>query len=148
MSPAVEKTLAPIEDESELVDYLARGSKPREAWLIGTEHEKFAFFLDDHRRLPYEGARGIRALLEGLQRFGWQPVSENGNVIALSLDKASITLEPGGQFELSGAPLRTVHETCDEVHDHLAQVKEVAEEIGAGFLGLGWNRNGRGPRSR
>ncbi|MDP6346123.1 MAG: glutamate-cysteine ligase family protein, partial [Alphaproteobacteria bacterium] len=139
MSETPAGSRAPIEDHSELIAYLERGAKPPEAWRIGTEHEKFAFRLDDHRPLDYGGEQGIRALLVGLQRFGWQPVMEGDNVIALSQNGASITLEPGGQFELSGAPLENLHQTCDEVHTHLAQVKEVAEEIGAGFLGLGFN---------
>jgi glutamate--cysteine ligase len=137
--------LPAIADRRELVAYLEAGSKPPSDWRIGTEHEKFGFALDDLRRPPYEGPSGIGAMLHGLERFGWQPVEEKGKVIALSLGGASVTLEPGGQFELSGAPLETLHETCDEVHTHLAQVKEVASEIGVGFLGLGsdpkWSRD-------
>ena len=129
----------PIEDFSELVAYIAAGEKPRDRWRIGTEHEKFAYRLGDLARLDYEGPQGIRAMLEGLQRFGWQPVYEAGNVISLTLDGASITLEPGGQFELSGAPLHTLHQTCAEVHNHLAQVKAVAREMDVGFLGLGFD---------
>ena len=98
------------------------------------------FRLDNYKPLPYEGDVGIQALLTGLQRFGWKPVLESGNVIALSGNSgASITLEPGGQFELSGAPLRTIHQTCNEVHEHLRQVKEVCLELGAGMIGLGFN---------
>lgn len=129
----------PIEDFSELVAYIAAGEKPRDRWRIGTEHEKFAYRLGDQGRLDYDGPQGIQTMLEGLQRFGWQPVSEAGNVIALTLDGASITLEPGGQFELSGAPLHTLHQTCAEVHNHLAQVKTVAKEMDVGFLGLGFD---------
>ncbi|MBL6952688.1 MAG: glutamate--cysteine ligase [Alphaproteobacteria bacterium] len=129
----------PIEDFSELVAFIAAGEKPRDRWRIGTEHEKFAYRLGDLGRLDYDGPQGIRAMLEGLQRFGWQPVKEAGNVIALTLDGASITLEPGGQFELSGAPLHTLHQTCAEVHNHLAQVKAVAKEMDVGFLGLGFD---------
>jgi len=129
----------PVTDKRQLVDYLAAGSKPPAQWRIGTEHEKFAFTLADQRRLPYEGKAGIRAMLEGMTRFGWTPVLENGNPIALSMGACSITLEPGGQFELSGAPLATVHQTCDEVHTHLAQVMEVAAEIGVGMLGVGFD---------
>jgi glutamate--cysteine ligase len=129
----------PIEDFSELVAYIAAGEKPRDRWRIGTEHEKFAYRLGDLGRLDYEGPQGIRAMLEGLQRFGWQPVHEAGNVISLTLDGASITLEPGGQFELSGAPLHTLHQTCAEVHNHLVQVKAVAREMDVGFLGLGFD---------
>jgi glutamate--cysteine ligase len=129
----------PIASKSQLVDYLAAGCKPREAWRIGTEHEKFAFALEDLRPLPYDGARSIRAMLEGLTRFGWQAVAEDGKPIALVKGGASITLEPGGQFELSGDALENLHQTCREVHEHLAQVKEVAGEIGAGFIGIGFN---------
>ncbi|MDP7545835.1 MAG: glutamate--cysteine ligase [Alphaproteobacteria bacterium] len=139
MSDKSAGALPPIEDFSELVAYIAAGEKPRDRWRIGTEHEKFAYRLGDLGRLDYDGPQGIRAILEGLQRFGWQPVNEAGNVIALTLDGASITLEPGGQFELSGAPLHTLHQTCAEVHNHLAQVKAVAEEMDVGFLGLGFD---------
>ncbi len=128
----------PITDAAELPAYIERGCKPADAWRIGTEHEKFGFQLDSLQTLPYDGPCGIRSMLEGLQRFGWQPIREGDNVIALQMDGASVTLEPGGQFELSGAPLRTLHETCAEVNTHLAQVKLVAGEIGAGFLGLGF----------
>lgn len=127
-----------IESKADLVDYIAEGAKPKEAWRIGTEHEKFGFRQNDFSPLPYEGPQGIRAMLEGLQRFGWNPISEAGNVIALEMDGQSITLEPGGQFELSGGILRTVHETCAEVNTHLDQVRQVADEIGVGFLGLGF----------
>ena len=127
-------------EKVQLVEYLAQGSKPKSAWLIGTEHEKFAFRLDDLRPLTYDGDVSIREILERLQRFGWQPVSEDGKLIALKTDDgASITLEPGGQFELSGAPLETIHQTCDEVQQHLEQVKEVCEELGAGMVGIGFN---------
>jgi glutamate--cysteine ligase len=130
---------APITDKRQLVEWFEAGNKPPADWRIGTEHEKFAFALDDFRRLPYDGARGIRALLEGLTRFGWEPVLEHGNPIALTKGDCNISLEPGGQFELSGAPLETIHQTCDEVNSHLAEVKEVCAEIGAGMIGLGFD---------
>ena len=144
MSAPIEKigsaSAAPIDDKAQLIEYLEQGSKPKGAWRIGTEHEKFAFRLDDLRPLPYDDDVGIRAILERLQRFGWDPVTEDGNVVALTSDAGgSITLEPGGQFELSGAPLETIHQTCDEVHQHLEQVKEVCQEIGAGMVGIGFN---------
>jgi glutamate--cysteine ligase len=123
----------------DLVSYLEQGCKPREQWRIGTEHEKFGYHLDTLKPLEYDGPNGIKAMLTGLQRFGWEPVLERGNVVALTQDGASITLEPGGQFELSGAALENLHQTCAEVHAHLDQVKQVAGEIGAGFLGLGFN---------
>ena len=128
----------PVTSKAQLIEYLAGGAKPAEQWRIGTEHEKFGYRLGDLRPLAYEGECGIHCMLDGLQRFGWKPVLENGNPIALAKDRASVSLEPGGQLELSGAPLENLHQTCDEVHTHLAQVKEVAEEIGAGFLGLGF----------
>jgi glutamate--cysteine ligase len=129
----------PLTDKRQLVDYLAAGSKPREAWRIGTEHEKFAFDLKDLRTLPYDGPAGIRAVLEGMTRFGWEPILENGNPIALSKGACSITLEPGGQFELSGAPLEDLHRTCGEVNEHLDQVKQVGADLGTGMLGMGFN---------
>ena len=130
-----------IESEADLVEYLASGNKPKDQWRIGTEHEKFGFRLADHSALPYEGPAGVRALLEGMQRFGWQPVLEGGNVIALTMDGGAISLEPGGQFELSGAPLENLHQTCGEVNTHLKQVREVATGLGIGFLGLGFTPN-------
>ena len=136
----------PITDRRQLVAYLESGNKPASAWRIGTEHEKFAYRLSDLKPLPYEGPDGIRELLTRLQRYGWQPVEENGNVIALTqADGANITLEPGGQVELSGAAVETLHQTCAEVHSHLRQVKEVGAELGIGMVGLGfqpkWRRD-------
>jgi glutamate--cysteine ligase len=128
----------PIENRHALVDYLASGNKPREQWRIGTEHEKFGFRLDDLRPLPWAGERGIEAVLRGLTRFGWAPFEENGKLIALTKDGASVTLEPAGQLELSGAPLETIHATCCETTCHLSEVKTVAEELGVGFLGMGF----------
>jgi len=131
---------SPVTSKRQLVEYMERGCKPRDAWRIGTEHEKFVYDLKGHRPLAYEGRPGIRALLEGLERFGWEPVFEGDNVIALRMaDGCSITLEPGGQFELSGAPLRNIHETCQEVNEHLRQVKEICGEMGAGMIGLGFH---------
>jgi glutamate--cysteine ligase len=128
----------PIASKSQLVSYLEAGCKPRELWRIGTEHEKFGFNVKDLRPLPYEGPSGIAALLKGLQRFGWQPIVENGNTIGLQCDACAISLEPGGQLELSGAPLETIHETCREVGTHLKQVREVDAELGTGMLGMGF----------
>ncbi|MEM7060398.1 MAG: glutamate--cysteine ligase [Pseudomonadota bacterium] len=128
----------PIEHHSDLAGYLADGCKPSDDWRIGTEHEKFGYCVDTLKPLPYDGVRSIRAVLEGLRdRYGWQPLEEAGNIIGLTKDGANVSLEPGGQLELSGAPLETIHETCDEVNDHLAEVKSVADEIGVGFIGLG-----------
>ncbi len=130
----------PVSDKRPLVEYLESGCKPAEDWRIGTEHEKFAYRLDDLRPIDYGGDKGIRFLFEGLAKFGWRPVIENGNPIALSKpDCSSITLEPGGQIELSGAPLETIHQTCKEVAEHLKQVKKLAPEMGVGFIGLGYH---------
>jgi len=127
-----------ITDKSQMIERLAGGSKPKADWRIGTEHEKIGFCLKKLTPLPYEGNCGIHAMLTGLQRFGWAPVEENGYLIALKRDGASVSLEPGGQLELSGAPLEHVHQTCREVSQHLREVKEVADEMGAGFLSLGF----------
>ena len=128
----------PIERREQLVEYLASGCKPPEEWRIGTEHEKFGYCKDTLKPLPYEGPRSIKAILEGLRdRYGWSPVDEGGNIIGLAKEGANISLEPGGQLELSGAPLENIHQTCDEVNEHLREVRAVADEIGAGFIGLG-----------
>ncbi|MFQ5954182.1 MAG: glutamate--cysteine ligase [Kiloniellales bacterium] len=129
-----------ITGKADLVAYLESGCKRRGAWRIGTEHEKFVFRRSDHRRVPYDGPDGIQALLTGLMRFGWSPINENGSVIALARpDGCQITLEPGGQLELSGTRLGTIHQTCAEVHEHLDQVKLVAGELGVGLIGLGFD---------
>lgn len=129
----------PITDYRQLVTYLEEGNKPKADWRIGTEHEKFGFTKEDLKPLVYDGPRGIRALLDGLaDTFGWDRALENGMPIALMGNGCNITLEPGGQFELSGAPLKTVHQTCSEVHGHLAQVREIADPLNIGMLGLGF----------
>ncbi len=129
-----------ITDPRELVDWMAKGSRPKDEWRIGTEHEKFGFLTDTLAPLPYHGERGVRAVLEGLaSRFGWQLVFEGEYPIALKKEGCSITLEPGGQLELSGGLLDNLHQTCNEVNTHLAQVKEVAEPLGIGFIGLGFH---------
>ncbi|MBB4659275.1 glutamate--cysteine ligase [Parvularcula dongshanensis] len=138
--------LPEIEDVSELTDYLASGCKPPDQWRIGTEHEKFGFLWDSYAPLPFAGERSIQAVLRGLaSEFGWQPLEEDGVLVALKKDGASITLEPGGQFELSGAPLETIHQTCGEVHRHLAEVKAISKPLEVGFIGLGaapnWTRD-------
>ena len=128
----------PIESHADLAAYLASGCKPRDQWRIGTEHEKFGYRTDTHAPLPYEGECSIHAMLAGLRdRFGWSPVEEGGHLIGLEKDGANVSLEPGGQLELSGAPLETIHQTCDEVNDHLREVQAVADTIGAHFIGLG-----------
>jgi len=128
----------PIERESQLAEYLAAGCKPRDQWRIGTEHEKFGYCRDTLNPLPYDGPRSIKAVLEGLRdKFGWAPVMEGAHIIGLTKDGANVSLEPGGQLELSGAPLETIHQTCDEVNQHLREVRDVADKIGAEFIGLG-----------
>jgi glutamate--cysteine ligase len=127
-----------VGSKADLVRYLEEGCTPRVDWRIGTEHEKFGYRLDTLQPLPYEGACSVRAMLEGLaERFGWARIEEAGSLIGLEKDGANISLEPGGQLELSGAPLETIHQTCDEVNEHLREVREVADRIGAGFIGLG-----------
>ncbi|MEO0990593.1 MAG: glutamate--cysteine ligase, partial [Pseudomonadota bacterium] len=128
----------PIERHEQLAEYLAEGCKPKEDWRIGTEHEKFGYCKDTHNPLPYDGDRSVKAVLTGLRdTYGWQALEEGGNIIGLQKDGANISLEPGGQLELSGAPLETIHQTCDEVNIHLREVKSVADGIGVGFIGLG-----------
>jgi glutamate--cysteine ligase len=132
--------LTPIESRDELAAHLESGGKPREAWRIGTEHEKLGFYKDGHSPVPYEGPKGIRALLEGMQALlGWEPIHDGDAIIGLAdpVGGAAISLEPGGQFELSGAPLKSIHQTCREVHAHLAQVRQVADPLDIGFLGIG-----------
>src|SRR6185295_17759525 len=136
--------MTPIETRDDLVAWFAAGCKPKSEFRIGTEHEKFAFTIESHRPVAYEGRRSIRALLEGMQHLlGWEPIMEGDNVIGLAdvTGGGAISLEPGGQFELSGAPVKTVHQTCAELMAHLAQVKEIAEPLRIGFLGIGMTPN-------
>jgi len=135
----------PIEHHAQLAEYLAAGGKPASAWKIGTEHEKFVFRTDDLKPPPYAGERGIGALLRGIASCGWDPVDEDGNIIALARGMASVTLEPAGQLELSGAPLDTIHDTCCEIAEHLHCVRVAAEPLKLGILGMGfqpkWKRD-------
>lgn len=138
--------LPPISGVEDLSAYLASGCKPKSEWRIGTEHEKFGFLWDDLRPLPFSGPASIETVLEGMAtQYGWERLHEGDHLVALKKDGASITLEPGGQFELSGAPLETIHQTCNEVHAHLAEVKAICEPLNAGFIGLGaapdWTRD-------
>ncbi|WP_157016921.1 glutamate--cysteine ligase [Mesorhizobium xinjiangense] len=131
---------SPLENFDELVAYLAAGCKPKDQWRIGTEHEKFPFYYDGNAPVPYAGERGIKALLEGMQRvLGWEPILDADQIIGLvePTGQGAISLEPGGQFELSGAALETIHQTCREGNAHLAQLREIAEPLGIRFLGLG-----------
>uniref|UniRef100_A0A5B7AQC1 Glutamate--cysteine ligase, chloroplastic n=1 Tax=Davidia involucrata TaxID=16924 RepID=A0A5B7AQC1_DAVIN len=137
-SPPTEDAVIATEPltKEDLVGYLASGCKPKEKWRIGTEHEKFGFEFGTLRPMKYEQ---IAELLNGIaERFDWDKIMEGDNIIGLKQGKQSISLEPGGQFELSGAPLETLHQTCAEVNSHLYQVKAVAEEVGIGFLGIGF----------
>lgn len=138
MSNPGEADLTPITSVRQLAEWFAQGSKPREAWRIGTEHEKFGFRRDDLSPPPYEPG-GIRAMLEGLERLGWEPILDRGNPIGLKRGQASVSLEPGGQFELSGAPLEDLHGTAAELEDHLREVREVAAPLGLGFAPLGFH---------
>src|SRR4030095_7921149 len=147
MSTRQDSAPAPtVRSRDDLIAWIAAGCKPRERWRIGTEHEKFLFHTDTLRPVPYDGPRGVRALLEGLiHRFGWQPIMEGSNIIALKRPDGeaggTVSLEPGGQFELSGDPLRTVHEVGAETHTHLSQCREVGAPLGIGFLGVGFSPN-------
>jgi len=139
--------MTPLDSRDALVGWLEAGIKPKSEFKIGTEHEKTPFTLNGHRPVPYEGTRGIGTLLEGMRLLlGWEPIVERGNIIGLYdvTGGGAISLEPGGQFELSGAPLDNIHQTAIELAAHLAQVREIAEPLGIGFLGLGmtpsWSR--------
>ncbi len=146
MAEEPDKTGTPVTDKRALIEYFEAGCTDPADFCVGTEHEKFAYRTADHRPLPYDGDPGIRQLLEGLQAYGWRPVHEKGRLVALAgQDHSSVTLEPGGQVELSGAPLYTIHETCREVSEHLRETKAVTEGMGAAMLGLGfqprWKRS-------
>ncbi|MDJ0642660.1 MAG: glutamate--cysteine ligase [Erythrobacter sp.] len=126
-----------IEGIEQLIAPMVSGEKPKSEWRIGTEHEKLVYKHEDRRAPSYDEPCGIRDLLSELTEFGWEPVEENGNVIALKGEDGAISLEPAGQLELSGAPLENLHETCAETGRHLAQVKAIGERCGVGYLGLG-----------
>ena len=133
--PDPDSRLGSVED---LVEFLRRSEKPRDQFRVGTEHEKIGLYAADHDPVTYEGPRGIEALLERIAEVdGWKRILEHENIVALEKGGASITLEPGGQLELSGAPLRTIHETSDEFHTHLELMKRVSEPLGIVWLGLG-----------
>jgi glutamate--cysteine ligase len=128
----------PIERFEQLAEYMEAGNKPRDAWRIGTEHEKFGWLTDSRAPLPYAGDRSISAIFAALQaRYGWQPLSEGGNVIGLTRNGANISLEPGGQFELSGAMLSNMDEVAAELQNHLDEVKSICDPIGVRFMGIG-----------
>ncbi|MCJ2187766.1 glutamate--cysteine ligase [Novosphingobium beihaiensis] len=126
-----------VESLDQLAAPMAAGEKPRAKWRIGTEHEKFVYDLADHHAPSYDEPGGIRDLLMALTEFGWEPIEEGGKVIAMKGADGTVSLEPAGQLELSGAPLENLHETCNETGRHLAQVKTIGDRIGKGYLGLG-----------
>jgi glutamate--cysteine ligase len=147
----------PITSVNELADWMAAGCKPKQDWRIGTEHEKFVFYTESLDPVPYEGERSIRALLDGMATaLGWEPIIDAGKIIGLvgPSGEGAISLEPGGQFELSGGPLENIHETCRESNAHLAQLQEIAAPMGIGFLGMGgspkwsFDETPRMPKSR
>ncbi len=130
----------PIESRADLIEALAKGSKPKQDWRIGTEHEKFAFFRIENRPVPYEGERSIKAILKAIIfNEDWVPVLDGENLIGLRCSEsgAAVSLEPGGQLELSGAPVRTIHETCQEINAHLKILRRIADPMRIAFLGLG-----------
>ena len=128
-----------ITSRDQLVRHLEEGNKPRADWRIGTEHEKFVYEVANGRPVSYFGDRGIAAIFKDMEAFGWQGIHEGDNAIAMTDDAANISLEPGGQFELSGAPLETVHDTCNEVNTHLDQCRRVTDPMGLHMMGLGFN---------
>jgi glutamate--cysteine ligase len=138
MTTRTDDSASPLIDSREdLLSVFAGGEKPSGQWRIGTEHEKFVYRLADHQAPSWDEPGGIRDLLLGLTEFGWSPVEEEGKVIALTGPDGTISLEPAGQFELSGAPLENLHQTCAEAARHLDQCKSVGDRLGLGFLGLG-----------
>ena len=129
-----------IENKSQLIDYISSGCKPKSEWKVGTEHEKFGFHTDTLKPLGYAEKGGIRDILNGLKdKYGWRPEYEGNDIIALFRDGCSVTLEPGGQLELSGAPLADIHATCRETYSHLAEVKAVCENYNSAFIGMGFH---------
>jgi glutamate--cysteine ligase len=133
-----------VRSRDDLVAWIAYGSKPRSDWRIGTEHEKFVFHTDTLTPVAYEGDSSISALMKALiARFGWEPILEGTKIIALKRPEGmlggAISLEPGGQFELSGHPVETLHDTAAETNEHLREVLSVGEPLGIGFLGLGFS---------
>jgi len=128
-----------IENKAQLVEYLAAGCKSPELFRLGAEQEMFVFSGDDYHPVEYDGPRpGIRALLERLVDFGWHPVFESDQPIALRRDGCSITLEPGGQIELSGAPLKDAHQVSFETQSYHRELATVADELGLSFLAIGY----------
>ena len=129
-----------IESRDDLLSVFSQGEKALEDWRIGTEHEKFVYRSDDHRAPSWEEPGGIRDLLVGLTEFGWRPVEEGGKIIALAGEDGTISLKPAGQFELSGAALENLHQTCSEAARHLAQCKQIGDRLGVGETPGRWAR--------
>ncbi len=138
---AIDTKVQPVENKTELVAWIEKGNKPKEQWRIGTEHEKFCFLKEDLSPLPYGGDHGIEALLYEMGKcMHWDPIMEGQNIIGLqNTEKGSVTLEPGGQLELSGAPLENLHQTCSEVNEHLKHAKTAGKRLGIGYLGAGFS---------
>ena len=133
---------SPVESKQQLIDYIADGEKLKSDWTIGTEHEKFVYCVDSGRPVPYYGERSIKAILEALKtEFDWEPIMEGENIIGLKKDGQSVTLEPGGQLELSGAMVKNLHQTCAESTSHLRQAQSVSEKLGINYIGMGFNAN-------
>ena len=126
-----------IESRDQLVAPMQAGEKSPDKWRIGTEHEKFVYKDFDKHAPSYDEPCGIRDMLLALREFGWEPIEENGKVIAMRGDDGTVSLEPAGQLELSGAPLENLHQTCAETGRHLQQVKAIGEKCDVKFLGLG-----------
>jgi len=129
--------------KNDLINWFVEGCKPKELFRIGTEHEKFVYKMENLKPVSYEEPSGIKNILESLVNYGWEEIREESHLIALKKDKQSITLEPGGQLELSGAPLENIHQTCSEVNEHLRQVKLVGKDLNIGFLGVGARLEGK-----
>ena len=140
-------TAQPVTDRAQLIEWFAERGKPKSAWRIGTEHEKFLFHKGSFKPVAYEGGQGVGELLRLLEeQYDMQPIIEKGLIIGLkSDDGGSITLEPGGQLELSGAPLESLHETCAETGAHLRQMREITQQLELCMLGVGfqplWQRS-------
>jgi glutamate--cysteine ligase len=143
MSILASQSNTPLTSRNELVRYFAEASKAKSEWLIGCEHEKFPYRLDTLKPVSYDEPKGLRDFLNGLKDFGWQPIMEGENIIGLTRQNSAITFEPGGQIELAGAPLSNLHETSAENEQHLTEVCEIGDQLGIGFLGMGFHPTAR-----
>jgi glutamate--cysteine ligase len=143
MSLFTTQSEVPVTSRNQLVAYSADACKPKSDWLIGCEHEKFPYRLNNLRPVAYDEANGLRDFMNGMKDFGWEPVMESENIIGLTRGKSAITFEPGGQVELAGAPLPNLHETSAENDQHLTEANEIGERLGIGFLGMGFHPTAR-----